>query len=128
MKNIQSYLFRFAFLSIFCLSGCIGFDVPQPFQHKPYTLINGGDQLGRDQLANRYLVANKLLPLVKGMDTNEILTWLGQPQTIQVTERHTSEDWYFVHYRRYKTMPETPEGLFIVRFFEDKVIDVVKES
>ncbi len=47
--------------------GCVGVGIPQPFSRKPYTLFRGGDQLGRDQLANRWLVAESPAKiLVKG--------------------------------------------------------------
>ena len=110
----------------FFFSGCIGVNLIQPTQMKPWTLLKG-DQLGRDQLANRMLVADFKVPL-KGLDTHQVLTVLGQPQEINVIQRDVSEDWYFVYYRRYKTQPETPEGRFAVRFYHDKVIDVVKEA
>ncbi len=91
---------------------------------KPYTYLKGGDQIGRDQLANRWLIANKSYP-IKGKDKNEIITLLGQPQQVQVVEHRISEDWYFLYYKNYKTKPETDEGSFLVRFYNDKVIDVV---
>lgn len=87
-------------------------------------MLRGGDQVGRDQLANRYLAANRLLAL-KGLDGNEILTLLGQPQTIEVKEREVSEDWYFTYYKRYKTWPKTDEGQFLIRIYHNKVIDVI---
>ena len=128
-------------------NGCIGVDFPQPFQHKPYTYIAGGDQLGRDTIQNRSLVATHAFP-VKGLHPNEVLTILGQPQQIQVTERNVAEDWYFIYYKDYvayvpKTLYkardytaayspksvqkviEKREGTFLVRFYHDKVIDVV---
>ena len=123
MQNLKGIFFLFFFAA--ALQGCIGFGMPQPFQHKPYTLLKGGDQFGRDQLANRLLVAEAMLPIT-GMNGNEVLSILGQPQTINVTERSISEDWYFVYYRLYKMWPKTPEGSFLVRFYHGKVIDVLK--
>lgn len=113
--------------TLWFLSGCTGFSVPHLGQMKPYTLIRTGDQLGRDQLANRWLVSTKALP-IKGRDENEITTLLGQPQDIDSRNHRESEDWYFVYYKRYKTLPDTPEGSFIVRFYNGKVIDVVNLS
>lgn len=91
---------------------------------KPYTLLKSGDQLGRDQLANRWLIAQKTIS-IKGKDKNEITTLLGQPQQVQIVEHRISEDWYFIYYKQYKTMPETEEGSFLIRFYNDKVLDVV---
>lgn len=108
-------------------SGCIGYNPPHLAQMRPFTLIDGGDQLGRDQLANRAMVADLKVP-IKGKGPNEVLTFLGQPQEIQVRERKVSEDWYFVYYKRYKTWPNTKEGSFLVRFYKDEVVDVVKVS
>ena len=116
------------------MTGCIGFNVPQPLQSKPYTLFSKGDQLGRDQLANRNLVAKSKV-ILKGRGSNDVLTLLGQPQQIQIRERGVSEDWYFVYYKWY--VPYNPsnkvdfpdqEGEFIVRIYRDKVLDVVKVS
>ena len=114
------------------MSGCVGFNIPQPIQSKPYTLFSKGDQFGRDQLANRLMVANGKA-LVKGVSGNDLLSLLGQPQQIQVLERNISEDWYFVYYKKY--IPYNPvnkmnfpdeEGEFVVRIYRDKVIDLVK--
>ena len=116
---------RLVLLSLLLFTGCIGIGLPQPLQGKPYTMLRGGDQIGRDQLANRLLVAQKLFPL-GGMNGNEVLSILGQPQEIRTTTRNVSEDWYFAYYKNYKTMPKTDQGLFLVRFYQDKVIDVVK--
>lgn len=105
-------------------AGCVGFDLPHFFQEKPWTLLQGGDQLGRDQLANRYLVSQKIFPM-NGLDANQVLTILGEPSEIDVVEHDVSEDWYYIYYKRYKTWPETPKGTFLVRFYQNKVIDVV---
>ncbi len=113
-------------------SGCVGYDIPQPFQAKPYTYIKGGDQLGRDTLENRVLVARRVFPL-KGRESNEVLTILGQPQRIDVVERNTSEDWYFIYDKNHvayapsftKKILEEKPGTFLVRLYHDKVIDVV---
>ncbi len=105
-------------------TGCIGLNFPDPTQMMPYTMIDGGAQLGRDQLANRSIVANHF-PLIKGMHQNSVLTVLGQPQTIDIIERDVSEDWYFTYYKRYKTAPQTDEGTLLVRLYNQKVIDVV---
>lgn len=112
--------------------GCVGFDLPQPLQSKPYTYVKGGDQLGRDTLENRVLVASRLFPL-QGRDSNEVLTILGQPQQIQVVERNISEDWYFIYYKNHvayvpkqvRKIYDQKPGSFLVRFYHDKVIDVV---
>lgn len=113
----------FLIFPLFC--GCIGIGMPQPLQRKPYTLLRGGDQIGRDQLANRTLVADLKVP-IKGLNSNEVLSILGQPQQIKVTEKNVSEDWYFSYYKRYKTFPKTPQGSFLVRFYHNKVIQVAK--
>ena len=115
-------------------TGCVGFNVPQPFSRKPYTYFKGGDQLGRDQLANRALVATTKKLVLKDHSPNDVLSLLGQPQNVQVMERGISEDWHFTYYKRY--LPYNPlnkvppfgdeKGEFIVRFYHDKVVDVVK--
>ena len=143
--KLQKLIFLLSFSAIG--SGCIGFDMPQPFQHKPYTYIVGGDQLGRDTIENRSLVARHIFP-VKGLPQNDVLTILGQPQQIQITERDVAEDWYFIYYKDYqayvpnqlyrardyaasyspksvKKIIERREGTFLVRFYHDQVIDVV---
>ena len=101
--------------------------MPQPFDQKPYTLFKGGDQFGRDQLANRFLVADKMLPLT-GFSGNEVLTILGQPTTVQEIQKGQSQDWRFSYYKKYKTLPKTEVGYFVIRFYHDKVIDMVKEA
>ena len=107
--------------------GCVGIGIPQPFSSKPYTLLSGGDQLGRDQLANRWLVAESpAKKLIEGKHSNEVLTILGQPQKVDVVERNTSEDWYYVYYKNYKTRPVTDKGLFIVRLYDNHVLDSQK--
>lgn len=106
-------------------NGCVGYNPPHFLQMKPYTLLKGGDQLGRDQLANRWLVAQKLVPM-KDKDSREVITLLGQPQQVEVVQHQVSEDWYFIYYKNYKTKPLTDEGSFLVRFYNDKVIDVIK--
>ena len=119
----KSYLLLLISASWF-LQGCAGISMPQPFEHQPYTILKGGDQFGRDQLANRMLVSNAHA-LLKGMGPNDVLSFLGQPQNVKVTERNVSESWYYVYYKKYKLAPHTPEGAFLVQFYEDKVIDVV---
>ena len=112
--------------------GCVGFDLPQPLQNKPYTYLKGGDQLGRDTLENRVLVANHLFPL-KDRDSNEVLTILGQPQQVNIVERNVSEDWYFVYYKKHvayvtdaiEKISHPESGTFLVRIYHDRVIDVV---
>ena len=115
------------FLLLFVTAGCIGWNVPNPFQSKPYTYVRGGEQFGRDQLANRYLVGEKLIP-IKGKDSRDILSLLGQPQEVQIVERNVSEDWLYVYYKRYKTWPKTDEGTFIVRIYNEQVLDVIQTS
>ncbi len=113
-------------LILFFLSaGCVGIGAPNLPEMKPYSLIRGGDQLGRDQLANRLMAANAKV-LLKGRNSNEVLTFLGQPQQIEVTKRNIAENWYFVYYQKYKTWPNTKQGLFVVRFLDGKVEDVTK--
>ena len=113
------------FLILFMTAGCIGWNVPNPFQSKPYTYVRGGEQFGRDQLANRYLVGEKLIP-IKGKDSRDVLSLLGQPQEVQIVERNVSEDWLYVYYKRYKTWPKTDEGTFIVRIYNEQVLDVIQ--
>ncbi len=116
------------------LNGCTGWTLPQPFSNKPYTYLHTGEPFGRDQLTNRLLVANKLLPLMKGKDSNEVLTLLGQPQQIKTVQRNISEDWYFTYYKTH--IPYNPadsilpdkRGEFVIRFENDQVIDVIKRS
>lgn len=118
----------FSLLMVTLCTGCVGLiKVPEPFKRKPWTLLTEGDQFGRDQLANRSLVANDVIPL-HGWYKNSIITTLGEPQEIKVTEREVSEDWYFVYYKKYKLAPRTDEGLFVVRFYHGKVIDVINLS
>lgn len=107
------------------LGGCVGYNPPHVLQMKPYTIIKGGDQIGRDQLANRWLIAQQKL-IIKGKDKNEVLTWLGQPQQIEIIQHQVSEDWYYIYYTNYKIKPLEGEGTFLVRFYNDKVIDTVK--
>ena len=114
----KSYLF----LLMCVFSGCTGWDLPSPAQMWPYTMVSGGAQAGRDQLANRSLVASNIVS-VKNKNKNEILTLLGQPQKVKIISRNVSEDWYFIYYKRYKTAPSTEEGSFFIRFYNDKVID-----
>jgi hypothetical protein len=120
---------RTLFLIVLLLSatGCIGWNVPNPFQAKPYAYLRGGEQFGRDQLANRFLVGEKIIP-IKGKDSRDILSLLGQPQEIQVIERNISEDWLYVYYKKYKTWPRTDEGTFVVRIYNEEVLDVVGTS
>ena len=129
LKKILTTFPFFLLLFTFSLitGGCTGFNVPQPTEMRPYTLFYGGDQLGRDQLANRYLVAQRIVP-IKGKNANEILSLLGQPQDIKTEERDVSEDWYYIYYKQYKTRPHTDRGLFLVRFYQNEVIDVLKEN
>ncbi|MBN1689264.1 MAG: hypothetical protein JW893_09195 [Candidatus Omnitrophica bacterium] len=116
----------FLMLAVVCFqTGCVGYGLPHIFNEKPFTLLRGGDQFGRDILANRLIVANHMLP-IKDMHKNEVLTILGEPQTIDITARNISEDWHYIYYKRYKTWPDTGKGVFLVRFYHDKVIDVVK--
>ena len=114
-------------LSVLAFSGCVGIGIPSPMQWKPYTMLSEGDQLGRDQLASRYLVATRLAP-IKGLEGNEILTILGQPSAIEVKERFVSEDWHYVYYKRYKTWPRTDKGYFIIRMYQGKALDVFPET
>ena len=132
MKNAKiGIIFCIGF--ILCSLGCTGWNIPQPFQNKPWTYLHG-EQFGRDQIANRTLVAYTKKLIIKGKDPNEILTLLGQPQQIQVIERNVSENWYFIYYKThvaYNPLNKVPypgkerEGEFVVQFNNDKVINVV---
>jgi len=104
-------------------TGCIGFHLPEFMKMPPLNLLRGGGQLGRDQLANRFLIAQYSRP-IKGLESNQILSYLGQPQEIEVREKDVSEDWYFIYYKKYKTRPRTDKGIFIVHMYHNKVIDV----
>lgn len=106
-------------------TGCIGIGAPHPFQARPWTLLSEGDQLGRDQMANRWLVATARVPL-KGLDGNSVLTILGQPQQVEVQQRDISEDWYFIYHKNYKVPLQTKEGLFMLRLHENRVVDTVR--
>jgi hypothetical protein len=110
---------------LICHAACIGVGVPSLVQKPPISLIRGGDQIGRDVLANRMLVATKAFPITD-MHKNEVITILGEPSYIRVTERNVSEDWHYTYYKRYKTWPKTEKDVFLIRFYNDKVIDVVK--
>ena len=118
--------FKIPFLVIlsFTFSGCIGYNPGEWIDGKPYTYLHGGDQFGRDQLANRWLVGENKIS-IKGRGPNEVISFLGQPQEIQVRQHKISEDWFFIYYKAYKTRPKTDQGSFIVRFYHDQVIDVV---
>jgi len=122
---IKKISILFIGIYFFCLTGCVGYGLPHLMKIPPLNLARGGDQLGRDVLANRLLVANKLAP-IKNMHKNEVLNLLGEPQQIEITTSDVSEDWHYIYYKRYKTWPTTDKGLFLVRFYHEKVIDVVK--
>ncbi len=127
-------------IAVFCFfallaSGCTGWNLWDFTQHKPYTYLKG-DQFGRDQLANRTLVAYTKKITLTGKDSNEVLTLLGQPQNIHTIQRGFSEDWYFVYYKThvaYNPVDKLPvpypgknsQGEYVVRFENDKVVDVI---
>lgn len=114
-------------ITAFLLSGCVGYEFPPNiFARKPFTLLGGSEQVGRDQLANRLLVSKKLFPL-EGKYSNEVLTYLGQPQQIDVIQTGISEDWLFVYYKGLQNRIDSKQDSFLVRFYQDKVIDVVRE-
>ena len=128
MKRLALFLISIMFLT----SGCVGFNFPNVFGWKPFSYLNKGTQFGRDQLANRHMIANSILSL-KGKDPNEVLSLLGQPQEINVTEREVSQDWYFVYYKGYKAYlsrhndpASFDRGEFVIRFYHDRVIDTIK--
>jgi hypothetical protein len=123
---IRKSLLLIPSLLFLAFSGCIGWNPDQLFDGKPYTYIRGGDQFGRDQLANRWLVGEGKLP-IQGRDANEVITLLGQPQNIQVRQHRVSEDWFFTYYKAYKTRPKTDLGSFLVRMYHSEVVDVVRE-
>jgi hypothetical protein len=115
-----------ALIVVSSFTGCTGWNPGEIMSGKPYTYIRGGDQFGRDQLANRWLVGENKLDL-KGRDANEVITYLGQPQEILVRQHKIAEDWFFIYYKAYKTRPETEQSSFIVRMYHDQVIDVVRD-
>ncbi len=108
------------------LSGCIGIDIPpRVFAWKPFSLLRGSEQVGRDQIANRFLVAKKVLRL-DGFYSNEVLTLIGQPQKIRTIETGISEDWLYNYFKiNPKDRMDASEGTFCVRVYKDKVLDVV---
>ncbi len=129
MKKIN--FFFYTALTSLLIAGCTGWNIPQPIQSKPWTYLKG-EQFGRDQIANRTLIAYTKKLTIKGRDTNEVITLLGQPQQIQVIERNVSQDWYFIYYKTYAAYVEKApypgkdaQGEFVVRFTNDKVTDVV---
>ena len=138
MKNFSS-AFLLATTMAMAVSGigCVGWNVWQPIQGKPYTYFSRGDQFGRDQVANRTLAAYATKLILKGKDSRDVLTLLGQPQEIEIVERHVSEDWYFLYYKTYvaynpaNKIPypgKDSQGEFVVRIENDKVVDVVRLS
>jgi hypothetical protein len=104
------------FALLLAFAGCTGLGVPQPLQSRPWTLLHGGDQLADSD--------GKVW--IKGKQSNEVLSILGQPQRIETIERNVAEDWYYVYYKAYKTRPVTEEGVFVVRFYNERAIDVAK--
>lgn len=109
------------------LTGCIGWNPAEVLDGKPFSYVRGGDQFGRDQLANRWLVAEKKIS-IKGRESNDVITLLGQPQEIRTRQHKISEDWFFVYYKAYKTRPRTEQGSFVVRMYHDQVMDVVPQA
>ena len=108
-------------------TGCTGVDFPPHiFKGPPYTWLKTSEQIGRDQIMNRLLVANKKLS-VNGMVSNEVLTVLGEPQQVDVVERDVSEDWIYVYYKKYTPLKHSEPSQFMVRLYHDKVIDVIRE-
>ncbi|MSR76708.1 MAG: hypothetical protein EXS63_00560 [Candidatus Omnitrophica bacterium] len=109
-------------------TGCVGYDVPPRIFHwKPFRLLRSSEQVGRDQVTNRLFVAVKAYPL-RGRFSNEVLSFLGQPQEIKILERGVSEDWLYIYYKPHlKERIDSEEGSFLVRFYNDKVIDVVRD-
>ncbi len=106
-------------------TGCVGVNPPHLTEMKPYTLLRGGDQVGRDQLANRWMVGESKFP-IQGWNKNEVTTLLGQPQSVKIREHRVAEDWFFIYYKNYKLWPQTEEGSFVVRFHQNQVFEVVK--
>ena len=106
---------------------CIGYDIPPHLlKEKPYTLLKGSEQIGRDQLMNRFLVVKGIL-LLKDAESNQILSILGQPQDIETYKQEGAEDWLYVYYKSYTGKTKGEPGKFMVRFYQGKVIDVVKD-
>ena len=125
MNTLLKKIFLFSALP--ALIGCTGIDIPPHiFKGPPYTLLRGSEQIGRDQIANRLLVADSHIK-IQGLITNDVLTLLGQPQEIQIVEREVSEDWIYVYYKKYTPKSHSEPSEFMVRFYHDKVIDVVKD-
>lgn len=109
------------------LGGCTGITFPPHiFKGRPYTLLAHDGEIGRDQLMNRLLVAKDKVKIT-GLEPNQVLSVLGQPQEIQVVEREVSEDWVYVYYKKYTPKAYSDEGLFMVRMYHDRVIDVVTD-
>lgn len=76
---------------------------------------------------NRLIVATKAYPM-RGKFSNEVLSLLGQPQQIQVIENGISEDWLYVYYKaQLKERVDAEQGNFLVRFYHNKVIDIVRD-
>lgn len=89
-------------------------------------MLRGSEQIGRDQITNRYLAAKRVLPL-KDLASNEVLSLLGQPQQIMVREPNISEDWLYVYYNlQPKERLDSTQSSFIVQIYHDKVMDVVR--
>ena len=118
--------FALVAILVLTLSGCVGFDFPPRFfANKPFTLFRGSEQIGRDQITNRFLIAKKVVR-IEGFYSNEVLSIIGQPQKIRTLESGISEDWI---YRYFKVNPkdrmDAEQGSFCVRMYKDKVLDVV---
>lgn len=109
-------------------TGCVGYDIPpRVFSWKPFTLLRGSEQVARDQITNRYLVAKETLSL-KGLYSNEVLTLIGQPQQIRPYVKNFSEDWLYTYFKIHpKDRLDADQGQFLVRIYEGKVIDVVRD-
>ena len=120
-------IYTLLFISIL-FTGCVGYDFPpRVFNWKPFRLIRTSEQIGRDQITNRFIVATKAYPM-HGKFSNEVLSFLGQPQQIQVIENGISEDWLYIYYKpSLQERVDEKQGNFLVRFYHDKVIDIVRD-
>ena len=89
-------------------------------------MLRHDGEIGRDQLMNRLLVAKNALQIT-GLEPNQVLSILGQPQDIQVVDRNISEDWIYVYYKKYTPREYSNESQFMVRLYRDHVIDVIRD-
>ena len=117
----------FYLLLLVILTGCVGYNFPPNiFAGKPYTLLRGSEQIGRDQLTNRLLIGKNAFS-IRGKLSNDVLSLLGQPQEIHVVQTGVSEDWLYIYLKGISKRASGEKAAFLVRFYQDKVIDVVHD-